>query len=292
MTPTKAGIIGLGAMGSGMARNLHAAGALAAAWNRNPKRAAPLAAEGLPLVDRPEEVARRAELILLSVGDGADVAEVVARLRPALRPGQIIADTSTIDADDARALASELATDGVAFLDAPVSGGSEGAANGSLAMMVGGDGEVLTRAEPLLRHVAAKITHMGPSGSGQATKAVNQIMAAGINQAVTEALAFAVAEGLDCERVIDIVGGGAAGNWFLDHRGRGMVDGRFDPGFRIRLHDKDLAICERMAERHGVHLHLTGMTRVHYQRLIEQGHGDEDISALFRFKRGLYRDER
>ncbi len=288
MTHTKAGIIGLGAMGAGMARNLHAAGALAAAWNRGPERAAPLAAAGLPLVDSPAEVAAQSDVILLSLSADPDVIEVVERLRPALRAGHILVDTSTIDADTARRLAVDLARRGIAYLDAPVSGGSEGAANATLAMMIGGDPEAFARARPLLESVAAHIVHMGASGNGQATKAVNQIMAAGINQAVTEALAFATAEGLDTDKVIDIVSQGAAGNWFLRHRGQRMIQGDYPPGFRVRLHDKDLAICERMAERHGAHLHLAGMTRVHYARLIEQGFGDEDISALFRFKKQLY----
>ncbi len=288
MTHSKAGIIGLGAMGAGMARNLHAAGVLAAAWNRSPERTAPLAAENLPLVASPAEVAARGDVILLSLSADADVIEVVEQLRPALRTGQILVDTSTIEADTARHLAMDLAAQGVAYLDAPVSGGSEGAAQGTLAMMVGGGADAFASARPLMKIIAAHILHMGGSGSGQATKAVNQIMVAGINQAVTEALAFAEAEGLDSNKVIDVVSQGAAGNWFLRHRGPGMVAGDYPPGFRIRLHDKDLAICERMAERHHVHLHLAGMTRVHYARLIEQGFGDEDISALFRFKKTRY----
>jgi 3-hydroxyisobutyrate dehydrogenase len=169
-----------------------------------------------------------------------------------------------------------------------VSGGVEGARSGTLAMMVGGDVEVLEQVRPVLEVVAGRITHMGPVGSGQATKAVNQIMAAGINQAVSEALAFAEAQTLPLDKVIDVVGSGAAGNWFLDHRGRSMVERHFTPGFKVALHHKDLQICQQMAQEFGVALPLVEMTLIHYRRLMEAGFGDEDISALFRHKSGLF----
>jgi len=131
---------------------------------------------------------------------------------------------------------------------------------------------------------------MGQVGAGQATKAVNQIMAAGINQAVTEALAFAEKLELPLDKVIDVVGSGAAGNWFLTHRGPTMTNDTFDPGFRVALHHKDLAICQRMAETFGVNMPVVEMTLVHYRRLMEAGFGDEDISALYREKRRLFGD--
>jgi len=132
------------------------------------------------------------------------------------------------------------------------------------------------------------VTHMGPVGAGQATKAVNQIMAAGINQAVTEALAFGQAMGLDMRKVIDVVGGGAAGNWFLSHRGPTMVEDVFKPGFKVALHHKDLSICKRMAAGLNVALPVVEMTLVHYQRLMQAGYGEEDISALYRLKREMF----
>ena len=144
---------------------------------------------------------------------------------------------------------------------------------------------------PALEVLAARVTHMGPVGSGQATKAVNQIMAAGINQAVTEALAFAEAQGLPMERVIEVVGSGAAGNWFVEHRGRSMTSGTFAPGFRVALHHKDLKICQAMMEADHVQLPMVEMTLVHYERLMADGYGDEDISALYRIKRPLFGDE-
>ncbi|MEJ2577118.1 MAG: NAD(P)-dependent oxidoreductase, partial [Gammaproteobacteria bacterium] len=177
---------------------------------------------------------------------------------------------------------------GVHFLDGPVSGGKEGAEKGTMVMMLGGDAALVDRLRPLLAVITGKIEHMGPVGSGQATKAVNQIMVAGINQAVGEALAFGGAQGLDLDKVIDLLGGGAAGNWFLAHRGPTMVRGTFNPGFKVALHYKDLKICQSMAADRHVTLPCVEMTLLHYQRLMESGHGEEDISALYRQKKALF----
>jgi 3-hydroxyisobutyrate dehydrogenase len=197
-------------------------------------------------------------------------------------------DCSTVSRDTAERVAQTLATREASFLDAPVSGGVEGACKGTLAMMVGGDAQVLEAVRPMLESMASRIEHMGAVGSGQATKAVNQIMAAGINQAVTEALAFARAQQLPLDKVMDVVGSGAAANWFLEHRGGNMVENRFAPGFRVALHHKDLLICKQMSETLGVSLPMVEMTLIHYRRLIEAGFGEEDISALFREKTALF----
>lgn len=284
----KTGIIGLGAMGAPMARNLHAAGYLAAVWNRSPEKAAQLHADtGAVVAETPADLAARCELVILSVSADADVLAVIDALKPGLREGAVVLDTSTVSGATARAAAERLAP-GAAFLDAPVSGGIEGARKGTLAMMVGGDAQVLDRIRPVLDVIAGRVEHMGPTGAGQATKAVNQVMAAGINQAVTEALAFAEAQGLPLDKVIEVVGSGAAGNWFLTHRGPTMTQGKFDPGFRVALHHKDLAICKAMAAELGVSMPVVEMTLIHYRRLMQAGFGDEDISALFREKRGLF----
>ena len=212
--------------------------------------------------------------------------EVVAALGPGLGADSVVLDTSTTSAETARGLYSQLATRGADFLDGPVSGGAEGARNGTLAMMVGGDRAVLARVSPVLSAIARKVVYMGPAGSGQATKAVNQVMAAGINQAVTEALAFGAAMDLPMERVVDVVAGGAAGNWFLEHRGKSMLAGEYPPGFKLALHHKDLEICRSMADRlAGVELPLVEATLADYGELMAGGHGEEDISALFRLKR-------
>jgi 3-hydroxyisobutyrate dehydrogenase len=285
----KTGIIGLGAMGIPMARNLHTAGQLAAFWNRSPATATALAGElGIDAATDPRTLAGQCELIILSVSADTDVLAVIDQLTPGLQPGSVVVDTSTVSRETARTAADRVQQAGGQFLDAPVSGGIEGAQNGTLAMMVGGDARVLERVRPVLDTIAGRIAHMGPAGAGQATKAVNQVMAAGINQAVTEALAFAQALELPLDKVIDVVGSGAAGNWYLTHRGPTMTEGTFDPGFRVALHHKDLAICQQMAAQFDVALPVIEMTLIHYRRLMEAGFGDEDISALFREKRNLF----
>jgi 3-hydroxyisobutyrate dehydrogenase len=285
----KTGVIGLGAMGVPMARNLHRVGYLAGVWNRTPEKARGLGDElGVHVAAAPAELARRCELLVLSVSADADLLEVIASLKDGLRAGSVVVDTSTVSRETARTAAAELESLEVAFLDAPVSGGVEGARKGTLAMMVGGEAAELERIRPVLQAIAGRIEHMGPVGAGQATKAVNQIVAAGINQAVSEGLALAHALELPLEKVIDVVGSGAAGNWFLTHRGPSMAKGAFTPGFRVALHHKDLAICKRMAEELGVALPLVEMTLIHYRRLMEAGFGDEDISALLREKHALF----
>ena len=287
MSDSTAAVLGLGAMGAPMARNLDRAGCLAACWNRSPERTASLDVSAKVVrAAAAAEAAACADIVITCVSRDADVIEVVEAIRPALRKGAVVVDTSTVSASTARQLAATLAADGVGFLDAPVSGGVEGAIHARLAMMVGGDERHLETARPILAHLTASIVHMGASGAGQATKAVNQIMAAGINQAVTEALAFGVAQGLDMQRVVDVVRRGAAGNWFLDHRGMSMLEGRYDTGFKLALHHKDLAICLSMAaDRGSPPLPLTELTLEAYERLMAEGYGDEDISALFRLKR-------
>ena len=174
---------------------------------------------------------------------------------------------------------------GADFLDAPVTGGVEGATHGTLAIMVGGRLGSLEKIRPLLETIAARIIHMGDVGMGQSAKAVNQVLCAGINEAVTEALAFGDHLGLDMEKVIEAIKGGAAGNWFLDKRGKSMIEGRFSPGFKLGLHLKDLEIVAAMAQDLGITLPLTETTRKHYVQLLQQGYGDDDISALYRLKR-------
>jgi len=288
----KTGIIGLGAMGAPMARNLHQAGHLAAIWNRTPDKARQLSDElGVTVAASPAALAEDCELIILSVSADADVLAMIEALIPGLQPGSVVLDTSTVSRETAKQAAQMLAAIDVAFLDAPVSGGIEGAQKGTLAMMIGGDAEMLKRIRPVLESIAGRVAHMGPVGSGQATKAVNQVMAAGINQAVTEALAFAESLDLPLEQVIEVVGSGAAGNWFLTHRGPTMTQGKFDPGFRVALHHKDLAICKQMAAEFEVAMPLVEMTLIHYRRLMEAGFGDEDISALYREKRRLFNQQ-
>ena len=284
----RAGFVGLGAMGLPMARNLHRAGLLAGAWNRTTARAAALAAEtGVPAANSLEDLAAGCDVVVTCVSADDDLLEVVAALAPGLRPGAIVVDCSTVAAGTARTAAARLAAAGAEFLDCPVSGGTEGANAGTLSIMVGGDEAALERARPVLAAMGDSITLMGPVGAGQAAKATNQIMVAGINQAVTEALAFGRSQGLPMERLIAALEKGAAGNWFLSRRGPTMIRGEFPLGFKVGLHAKDLEICRRMAAELGVRLPLVEMTLLHYARLPE-GSAEEDISALFRLKSDMF----
>ncbi|MCB1723325.1 MAG: NAD(P)-dependent oxidoreductase [Chromatiaceae bacterium] len=288
----KTTVIGLGAMGAGMAGNLFRAGHLKHAWNRSTERATAAAAlHGFALADTLEQAAAQADLVITSVSADGDLAEICDRLARVMTAGSIVLDTSTVSIDTARRVAERLEAHGLHFLDAPVSGGKEGAEKGTMVMMVGGDVAVLEQIMPVLESISRKVVHMGPVGSGQATKAVNQIMCAGINQAVAEALAFGQHQGLDMDKVVDVVSSGAAGNWFVEHRGRSMTRGSFAPGFRVALHHKDLTICQAMLAADGVQLPMVEMTLVHYERLMAAGYGDEDISALYRIKRPLFGED-
>lgn len=286
----KVGFIGLGAMGYPMALNLHKAGLLAAVYNRSPEKAQRLSKEtGCSAAATPLELAGLCDAVVTCVSADADVLEVVETMAPALKRGALVLDCSTVSAQTARAAAAKLAEHSVDFLDCPVSGGTEGAKHGTLAIMCGGSEAAFARAQPLLQPLGKRLALMGPVGAGQATKAVNQIVVAGVAQAVSEALAFAQAQGLPLDKVIEVVGSGAAQSWFLAHRGPNMMRMEFPLGFKVALHDKDLKIVQQMAGAQGVQLPVVEMTRVHYQRLMESGHGDEDISSLFRLKHALFK---
>ena len=288
----KAAVIGLGAMGAPMARNLHRAGLLQTVWNRSPERAQQFQQDtGVPPAASLPELAAQSECIITCVSADEDLREVINTLLPHLHSGTIIIDTSTVAMTTVQELGTLLESRGCALLDAPVSGGVEGARNAELVMMVGGEEAVLEKVRPLLMAISNQAIWMGPTGSGQATKAVNQIMAAGINQAVTESLAFAEAMSLPLDKVIDVIAGGAAGNWFLSKRGKSMTAGEFTPGFRLALHKKDLELCRKMVESvsgHDMRLPVLEMTCLHYERLIKEGYADEDISALYRLKQQLF----
>ncbi|MEX0448950.1 NAD(P)-dependent oxidoreductase [Spiribacter sp. 221] len=285
----KVGVAGLGVMGRGMARNLASAGLLAGVWNRTRSRGQAMADElGVPLADDPAGLAGLCEVVVTCVSADDDLLEVVEGLRPGLDAGKVVVDTSTIGVDTAETAAERLREDGVAFLDAPVTGGPEGADAGTLQVMVGGDPDVLERIRPAMLAIGSEATHFGPVGYGQRAKAVNQVMVAGLVQAVSEALSFADASGLDTERLLPVLTGGAAGSRLLERRGSRMLAGDFEPGFRMALHHKDLNLCRRLLQSLDVNLPLVEMTIKHYERLLDRGYGDEDMSALYRLKRELF----
>lgn len=287
----KVGMFGLGAMGVHMARNLQRAGLLAGVWNRSAGKSAALATEpGITAFDTPAALARQCTAMVLCVSADSDVREVVAALLPGANAGSLVMDCSTISAATARDLQARLRPFGVSFLDCPVSGGVEGARLGTLAIMVGGEPQDFERAGPVLACLGKTISHLGPCGAGQAAKATNQIMCAGIIQAVAEAMAFAKAEGLPLPQLIDTLGKGAGSSWYFVNRAPNMARQEYPAGFRVRLHAKDLRICHDMAAAHGATLPAVESTLKLYQQLIEQGHGDEDISAVFRLTSTLFRD--
>ncbi len=276
-------------MGRGMARNLHKHGLLQGVWNRTRVRADELAAElQVAAPATPAELAASCNVVVVCVSADADVLAMVDALAPGLKPGSLVIDCSTVGAGTAREAAQRLALRGCEFIDAPVSGGVEGARDGTLAIMCGGSESAVAKARPVLEAMGRTVTHFGPTGMGQAAKATNQIMCAGIIQAVAEAMAFAKAEGLPLDRLIDTLGKGAGSSWYFVNRAPNIVRDAYPAGFRVRLHDKDLRICRAMAARHGVELPVVESTLAQYAELIAQGHGDEDISTLFRLKDALF----
>jgi 3-hydroxyisobutyrate dehydrogenase len=287
-TKINAGVIGLGAMGASMARQLAKAGLLGAVWNRTLSKTDMLAEEtGVLAARTPAELAAACNVILTCVSADHDLLDVVAQFRTGIRAGSVVVDTSTVSPATARQISADLQDIGCGFVDAPVSGGVEGARKGTLSVMTGGDSANMSRILPVLEAISSTVTHMGPVGSGQATKAVNQVMIAGIAEAVCEALALSEKLNLPSERLLSVVGAGAAGSWFLNHRGQTMLENRFDVGFKLSLLLKDLLICQSLAQDLDISLPTVEAAIKDYQVLVELGDGDHDISGLIRLKRGL-----
>jgi 3-hydroxyisobutyrate dehydrogenase len=285
----RVGFVGLGAMGLNMARNLARAGLLAGVYNRTADKARALATE-LKVTAYPTLAALGADVdaVVSCVSADADVLEVAQALVPTLKRGALMCDCSTVSAETARRAAQLLEPAGVDFLDCPVSGGTEGARDATLAIMVGGTPQAFERAQPILNALGKAVTLFGPVGSGQAAKATNQIMCAGIIEAVSEAMAFAHAQGLPLDKLIDTLGKGAGSSWYFVHRAPNMVRGSYPAGFRVRLHEKDLRICHDMAARFGVELPVVERMLREYAELVARGFGEEDISATYRLKSELF----
>ena len=284
----RAGFIGLGAMGHSMAGHVADRGLLAVAGNRTQAKAqAFAAARGSSGVRAATSFGDYAgcEAVALCVSADADVLENVDGLAAVLAPGALVIDHSTVAVETAWEAAKRLAARGIGFLDAPVSGGVEGAKNGKLSIMVGGDEALLERARPVLAAYGARIALMGPTGAGQATKAVNQILVAGINEAVCEGLAFAEKLGLDPERLLPTLMAGAASNWFLDKRGATMLRDEFKPGFKCAHMAKDLRIVQAMADQAGIQHPVIDRALADYSELEARGDGELDTSALIQLKR-------
>lgn len=282
----RVGFIGLGAMGAPMARHLHARRLLTAVRTRTQDKADALAAELGVRAARSADNFADCDVVALCVPLDFDVLENVAALAAVLKRGAVVIDHSTVAVDTATRAAAMLAVHAIGFLDAPVSGGVEGARNGQLSVMVGGEADVLERARPVLDAYAARISHMGGNGAGQATKAVNQVLVAGINEAVCEGLAMGEKLGLDPARLLPTLMAGAAANWFLDKRGATMLRDEFASGFKCAHMLKDLRIVHAAMRGSGLRTTVIEQALADYAELVERGHGESDTSALITLKRG------
>jgi 3-hydroxyisobutyrate dehydrogenase len=286
MTDT-VGFIGLGIMGRGMARNLLKAGFDLRVWNRTASRMDELAAEGARPTRDPADLAAQCDLILICVSDTPDVEAVIAGNEPrgvlhGIRPGALVVDMSTISPHATRALAARLAEKGASMLDAPVSGGSEGAARGTLSIMIGGAAADVERARPAFEAMGKTITHVGGQGDGQLVKLVNQILVVGNALAMSEALLFAQAGGLDLRKTLDAVKPGAAGSWMLANRGPQILERDWRPGFTIDLQQKDVRLVLDAADQLGVPVLATSMIFNLYRTLQAEGLGGEGNHALIK----------
>lgn len=283
LVPTVA-FIGLGIMGHPMAGHLLAAGHPLTVHSRTRTKAEDLIARGAKWADTPAAAAQSADAIFICVPDTPDVERVVLGdhgIASVIKPGQIIVDHSTISPTATRTMAAAVAAKGAQFLDAPVSGGDLGARNATLSIMVGGDESAFTKIRPLLERMGKTLTWCGPAGNGQLTKLVNQILVSITNLAACEALTFAKASGLDPQKTIAAVGGGAAGSWQLTNLGPKMLAGDFRPGFMIKLQQKDLRLALEAAKERGLNLSALNLVHQLFGKALEEGRADEGTQALF-----------
>jgi 3-hydroxyisobutyrate dehydrogenase len=277
------GFVGLGTMGASMAANLLRAGAHLTVWNRTPGRAPSLIEQGAQEVRSAAEVAARSEIVVVCVSDTPDVAAVLfapGGVAEGLAAGGLVIDCSTISPDATRELGRRLAELGVGMVDAPVSGGSEGARLGTLTIFAGGAEKDVARAMPVLGAIGKTITRMGGLGSGQAAKAVNQVIISGVYLGVAEGIVLGIKAGLDPHQLVDALSGGAAQSWVLANRSGRMIDDEYPLGFRLALHRKDLGIALELAERLGLVLPVAALTAGLEDGLMARGRGDEDMSVL------------
>ena len=277
------GFIGLGIMGQGMALNLLNAGFSLNVWNRTPAKMEPLIAIGARGTNSPSELAAQSDIIITCVSDTPDVEAVILGENGVIfgiKEGSLLIDMSTISPQTTREIAERLSQEGALMLDAPISGGSEGAANGTLSIMVGGDKDQVARAMPAFEAMGKAITHVGEIGAGQTVKLVNQILVVVTMLGVGEALLFAQAGGLDLQKTLDAVTQGAAGSWMLSNRGPQVIHRDWRPGFTIDLQQKDLRLVLEAADQLGIPMLGTGTVFQLYRSLQQQGLGAEGNHAL------------
>jgi 3-hydroxyisobutyrate dehydrogenase len=282
----KLGFIGLGVMGAPMAGHLAKAGHEVTVYNRTRSKAdAWVAQHRGRAAATPREAAAGAQIVFSCVGNDDDLRQVTIGAEGAfhgMARRSVFVDHTTASAAVAVELETTGAARGIACLDAPVSGGQSGAEQGILTVMAGGDPAAFELAQPVIAHYARAVTLMGPSGSGQKTKMVNQICVAGVVEGLAEGLAFALHAGLDAKKVLSVISKGAATSWQMENRGETMVDGKFDFGFAVDLMRKDLRIAMEEARANGAELPATALIDQFYAKLQKQGHGRMDTSSLMK----------
>ncbi|MEO8230288.1 MAG: NAD(P)-dependent oxidoreductase [Chloroflexota bacterium] len=279
------GFVGLGTMGAAMAGHLARAGHPLTVWNRTPGKASALVELGATEAADPASLAAASDVVVVCVSDSADVESVLfgpGGVAQGLRPGALVIDCSTIAPAATRGFAARLAERGAAMVDAPVSGGSEGAQQATLTIFVGGAPADVERARTILARLGRTITHVGPIGAGQAVKAVNQVILAGTYLGVAEGIVLAVKAGLDVEQVVGALSGGAAQSWVLANRSGRMLANEYPLGFKVALHLKDLRIGLGLADELGADLPVTRLCADIEEALVDGGHADEDVSAVAR----------
>lgn len=281
----RVGFIGLGIMGAPMARNLIRAGFTVTVYNRTASKCEPLLREGAKRASCPREAAEGKDVTITVVTDSPDVEEVVLGPQGAAEgapPGSVVIDMSTIAPGAARRIGETLKTRGIHFLDAPVSGGDIGAVKGTLTIMVGGEREVFERVKDVFEAMGSTITHVGPLGSGQATKACNQVLCAVTLLGVCEAMALARRSGLDLDVLLRVLTGGAGNSWTLSNLGPKIAGGDYAPGFMVKLLGKDLAIVLDAARTLRLPLGGTALADAYLRSNEAHGEGDLGTQAMFR----------
>ena len=282
--------LGLGTMGAAMAANLARAGFAVTGWNRTPGRAPELEDLGVAMAATPAAAVADTEIAVICVSDTPDVEAVLFGpdgVADSARAGTLIVDCSTIAPSGSWDFAKRLADRDLSMVDAPVSGGSEGAKNATLTIFVGGDAADVERARPVLAAMGTTITHVGPIGSGQAAKAVNQVILAGTYLGVAEGIVLALKAGLDVEQLVAALSGGAAQSWVLANRSGRMLANDYPLGFKVALHRKDLGIALQLARETSASLPIAALCEQIEVGLIGRGHGDDDMSAVARTVREL-----
>ncbi len=283
MNVNRIGLIGLGIMGKPMANNLLQANHNLGLYARNPKSLRFFSANNIEIYNSPAELAEHCDITITIVSDSPDVENIITGndgIIYGAKPKHLVIDMSTISPEVTRSLAHQLAAKDIDMLDAPVSGGEQGAINGTLSIMVGGKTDVFNYAYPVLQVLGKNIVHIGDHGAGQVSKACNQILAAQTVAAVGEAFLLAKSSGVDPNKVRDALLGGFANSKVLELHGKRILDNNYKPGFKAELHFKDIGIALKSAQENNISIPGTEMVEKYLRKLVEQGDGELDSAAI------------